>query len=202
MTPKKKIQLALGANIFLLSLIVLLMFTFATDAPYFRIGPQDDLILVSVNINTYGKYYALLIVIATIQISAVLIEDLGLPILTFNIYNPDKHIITDFTKNELQIYGNLMFLINNLRYIFQVLVTITQIDIAVFSVFAAQLTGVITIRYLLNEKQYNPYNRVLNNIISTNNLRDHYNETALIDDNINNYEINNYEINNQLLDNI
>lgn len=202
MTPKKKIQLALGANIFLLSLIVLLMFTFATDAPYFRIGPQDDLILVSVNINTYGKYYALLIVIATIQISAVLIEDLGLPILTFNIYNPDKHIITDFTKNELQIYGNLMFLINNLRYIFQVLVTITQIDIAVFSVFAAQLTGVITIRYLLNEKQYNPYNRVLNNIISTNNLEDNYNETALIDDNINNYEINNYEINNQLLDNI
>ena len=197
MTPKKKIQLALGANIFLLSLIVLLMFTFATDAPYFRIGPQDDLILVSVNINTYGKYYALLIVIATIQISAVLIEDLGLPILTFNIYNPDKHIITDFTKNELQIYGNLMFLINNLRYIFQVLVTITQIDIAVFSVFAAQLTGVITIRYLLNEKQYNPYNRVLNNIISTNNLEDNYNETALIDDNINNYEIN-----NQLLDNI
>ena len=197
MTPKKKIQLALGANIFLLSLIVLLMFTFATDSPYFRIGPQDDLILVSVNINTYGKYYALLIVIATIQISAVLIEDLGLPILTFNIYNPDKHIITDFTKNELQIYGNLMFLINNLRYIFQVLVTITQIDIAVFSVFASQLTGVITIRYLLNEKQYNPYNRVLNNIISTNNLRDNYNETVLIDDNMNNYEIN-----NQLLDNI
>ena len=173
------------------------MFTFATDSPYFRIGPQDDLILVSVNINTYGKYYALLIVIATIQISAVLIEDLGLPILTFNIYNPDKHIITDFTKNELQIYGNLMFLINNLRYIFQVLVTITQIDIAVFSVFAAQLTGVITIRYLLNEKQYNPYNRVLNNIISTNNLRDNYNETVLIDGNMNNYEIN-----NQLLDNI
>ena len=173
------------------------MFTFATDSPYFRIGPQNDLILVSVNINTYGKYYALLIVIATIQISAVLIEDLGLPILTFNIYNPDKHIITDFTKNELQIYGNLMFLINNLRYIFQVLVTITQIDIAVFSVIMAQLTGIITIRYLLNEKEYNHYNQynrqALNNIISSNHLQDNYNETILTNDNTND------NINKQLL---
>ena len=202
MTPKTKIQLALGANIFLLSLIVLLMLTFATDSPYFRMGPHNDLILVSVNINTYSKYYGLLIVIAIIEISAVLIEDLGLPILTFNIYNPDKHIITDFTKNELQIYGNLMFLINNLRYIFQIMVTITQIDIAVFSVLTAQLTGIITIRYLLNEKQYKPYNRVLNNIISTNNLEDDYNETSLIDDNMTNMNnMNSYNINDQLLEN-
>ena len=55
---------------------------------------------------------------------------------------------------ELQIYGNLMFLINNLRYIIQVLVTVTQIDIAIFAVLMAQITGVITVRFLINEKTF------------------------------------------------
>ena len=55
---------------------------------------------------------------------------------------------------ELQIYGNLMFLINNLRYIIQVLVTVTQIDIAIFAVLMAQITGIITVRFLINEKTF------------------------------------------------
>jgi hypothetical protein len=55
---------------------------------------------------------------------------------------------------ELQIYGNLMFLINNLRYIIQVLVTITQIDIVIFAVLMAQITGIITVRFLINEKTF------------------------------------------------
>ena len=185
MIPKTKLKIALATNFVLLFFIVLTMFKFATDSPYFRVGPHEDLILISVKINTYSKYYILLTFISVIEFTAVMIEDLGLPILSFNIYNPDKHIITDFTKNELQIYGNLMFLINNLRYIFQILVTITQIDIAIFKVFAAQLTGVITIRFLLNEKKYNPYNRQLNNLLSSNNLEDDIIETNLADDNIN-----------------
>lgn len=78
-----------------------------------------------------------------------MIEDLGLLILTFNIYNPDKHIITDFTKNELPIYRNLMFLINNLRNFLQVLITFT-----LFLVIIQQTTAILTIRFLLNEKKY------------------------------------------------
>ena len=35
------------------------------------------------------------------------------PIIGFNIYNPDKKNISDFTKLELQIYGNSMYLIDN-----------------------------------------------------------------------------------------
>ena len=78
-----------------------LMVEFASDSKYFRYGPHDDLILVSVKINTYSKYYLLLFIISILGFTEVMIEDLGLPILTFNIYNPDKHIITDFSKNEL-----------------------------------------------------------------------------------------------------
>lgn len=154
MIPRKKIQIALTANLVLLFFLFFLIFNLGSESKYFRFGPQDDFILISVKINTWTRYALLLLIISVIQITEVLIEDLGLPILTFNIYNPDKKVITDFKKMELQIYGNLMFLINNLRYIIQVLVTVTQIDIAIFAVLMAQITGIITVRFLINEKTF------------------------------------------------
>ena len=154
MIPRKKIQIALAANLVLLCFLFFLIFNLGSQSKYFRFGPQDDFILISVKIDTWTRYGFLLLIISVIQITEVLIEDLGLPILTFNIYNPDKKVITDFKKMELQIYGNLMFLINNLRYIIQVLVTVTQIDIAIFAVLMAQITGIITVRFLINEKTF------------------------------------------------
>lgn len=154
MTPKKKIQFALTANLILLCFLFFIIFYLGSESHYFRFGPQENFVLISIKIDTWRKYGLLLLIISVIQITEVLIEDLGLPILTFNIYNPDKKVITDFKKMELQIYGNLMFLINNLRYIIQVLVTVTQIDIAIFAVLMAQITGIITVKFLINEKTF------------------------------------------------
>ena len=87
MTPKKKIQLCIFINFLLLMMLSTLMFEFASDSKYFRIGPHEDFVLVSVQINTYSKYYLLLTIITILGFTEVMIEDLGLPILTFNIYN-------------------------------------------------------------------------------------------------------------------
>ena len=78
------------------------------------------------------------------------------PILGFSIYNPDKKIITEFTKNQLQVYGNLMYLIDSVRGVFTILVTISQVDIALVGVLVSEITGIFTIRMLLNEKQFIP----------------------------------------------
>ena len=77
-----------------------------------------------------------------------------MPVVGFNIYNPDKKVITEFTKNELQFFGNMMFLTSSLRYIFEVMITITQIDIAIYSVIISEITTIFTIRMLLNEKRF------------------------------------------------
>ncbi len=39
----------------------------------------------------------------------VLVAELGEPVLVFNVYNPDKKVIDDFTKFELLFYANTMF---------------------------------------------------------------------------------------------
>ena len=85
----------------------------------------DD-IIISVKIDTYTKYGCLLGMI--INIMKVVSQEIGIPILGFNVYNPDKKHITEFTKLELQ--ANTMFMISSIRSMFMVLVSISQIDIA------------------------------------------------------------------------
>jgi hypothetical protein len=127
---------------------------------YFRFGPNDDFKLISVTINDWFKYAAVLSFIAIINMIKVISEEIGGPILGFNIYNPDKKVITDFTKNELQIYGNSMFALSGMRNIFIMLITITQFDIALWSLIVSEVASIFTIRMLLNEKSFEPYTAV------------------------------------------
>lgn len=151
---KKTVQLCLFANIVLLTVIGVLMVVFDSNSKYFRLGPHSDFVVVSVRIDTTMRYIILLVITTIINTIKVLVEDIATPILTFSIYNPDKKVITEFTKRELRFYSTTSFLVNNLRYIFEVMITISQIDIAVFSVFIEQLTGMYTINSLLNQKHF------------------------------------------------
>ena len=154
MKPKFKIQICLVCNFLLLLIVTTLMIIFESNSKYCRFGPQDDLIIIAVKIDTYTKYYILLGIITIVKVSKTLIEELGMPVLGFSIYNPDKTIIIEFNKNELQFYAFSMYFISNLRYIVEIMLTISQIDIAIYSVIISDLTGIVTIRMLLNEKKF------------------------------------------------
>ena len=154
MKAKTKLKYSVTGNILLLVVIVIIITHFQHESTYFRFGPSSDLIVISVNINTNNKYLILLLIISLVKIIKVVVEEIGMPVLGFNIYNPDKKVITEFTKNELQFFGNMMFLTSSLRYIFEVMITITQIDIAIYSVIISEITTIFTIRMLLNEKRF------------------------------------------------
>jgi len=94
------------------------------------------------------------------------VSEIAEPVLSFTIYNPDKKNIVDFSKNELQFYANLLYFIDNIRYIFTLMITITQIYLALFSVLIGDITTLFTIRMLLNEKTFNKnYTNLDNEII-------------------------------------
>ena len=154
MTPLRKIQFCLIANIVLLSVVICFMFIFAADSKYFRFGPNIDFVVISVPIYNYYRYSILLGIITFINITKVIIAEIGEPVLVFNVYNPDKKVITDFTKFQLKLYANMMFLISNMRRVFDIMITVTQIDIAVFSVLIEQITSFFTVNMLINEKKF------------------------------------------------
>jgi hypothetical protein len=154
MKAKTKLKYCVTGNILLLVVIVIIIIHYQHESKYFRFGPSNDLIVISVNINTNARYLILLLIISLVKITKVVVEEIGMPVIGFSIYNPDKKVITEFTKNELQFYGNTMYLTSSLRYIFEVMVTITQIDIAIYSVIISEITTLFTIRLLLNEKRF------------------------------------------------
>ena len=154
MTPYEKVKYCLIGNTILLIIVIFFVTLCASESKYFRFGPNKDFIVISVHIYNYERYGILLLLISLINFMKVIIQEIGEPVLGFNIYNPDKKIITEFTKNQLQFYANTMFMVSNVRRVFEIMVTVTQIDIAIFAVIIEQLTGIISIRILLNEKKF------------------------------------------------
>jgi hypothetical protein len=154
MDIKKKLQLCVLGNLVSLIIVVMCVIIFNSNSLYFSFGPSEQLIVISVRINSWIRYIFLLIIITIVNAVQVMSDEMGTPILGFSIYNPDKKHITDFTKFELQLYANIMFLIGAIRRVFMVIISITQIDIALYSIFIKELTSVVTIRFLLNEKTF------------------------------------------------
>ena len=155
MDVNRTLRLCIIGNIGLLVLIIAICVTFRSkEATYLNFGPNDTLVLISVKIDTWARYYCLLGILTFVRITEVVIAEMAHPIIGFNIYNPDKKVITEFTKNALQIYGNTMYLVDNIRGIFMTLIAISQIDIALYGVVVSEMTSVYTIRLLLNEKTF------------------------------------------------
>jgi hypothetical protein len=169
MNQVNKIRICLFLNTLLVIFIGFYITNFATNSKYFRFGPNDDFIFISVHINTYDKYISLLILIFFNDLIRVVVQELGEPVLAFTVYNPDKKIIDEFTKSELYFYSNSMYFVSNIRYIFSVLINITQLDIALFSVCVEQLVTFFTIYLLINEKKFVKTKRLIN-INNNNNI--------------------------------
>ena len=165
MKQLNKIKICLGLNVFLLLFIGIFISLFASQSKYFRFGPSNDFIFISVIIDDYNKYCLLLILIFFNDIIKVFISEIGEPILIFNIYNPDKKIITHFTKYQLLFFANSMFFISNIRKIFELLISITQIDIALFSIINEQIVSTFAIYFLVNEKKFNCEGTIINDNI-------------------------------------
>ena len=140
---------------------ILLVITICRDNQinYLNYGPNNNLYVLSVKIDTISKYLYLQLFLICVECSRVFINEIASPILGFNIYNPDKKVITEFSKNELQLLANVMWFINSLTNSLFVMITISQIDIAILRILYSEITTIFTIRLLLNEKEF-VYERV------------------------------------------
>ena len=155
MTPSRQLFYCTAANLLVLSVVTILIVVFKDkNSKYFRFGPQDDLEVISIFLNTWTKYLIFVSILASLKACEVFVHEFGFPIISFRVYDPDKKVITDFSKNELQIYTNVMCLATSLRYIMFTVVSVTQIDIALINCVIAEFTGIFTTRALLNKKNF------------------------------------------------
>ena len=150
----RRLVLCFAANVGLLLLLVALIWRFADESAYFRFGPCAALRIVGVPIDTWTRYACLHGVLLFTQMIDMLVSEFANPILAFNIYNPDKDVITDFTHFELQFFAQSLWVINGVRGALMLIASIAQFDIAVAKVLYSELMGVFTIYFLLKEKRF------------------------------------------------
>ena len=148
----QRLFLCLAANVGLLLLILGLILHCADESSYFRFGP--GLRIVGVPIDTWPRYLCLHGLLLVTQGIDMLVSEFANPILSFNIYNPDKDVITDFTHCELQCFAQSLWLINGVRAALMLVVSISQFDIAVAKVVYTEFTGLFTVYCLLSEKRF------------------------------------------------
>ncbi len=154
-SPQKRLKICIvGQLLLLISVIIPTVLLANKDSTYYQFGPNEDLIIISIKINTWSRYGILLVYTLLFRICKVFINELGMPILTFNIYNPNQKKIEGFTRTELQVLGNIMFMLNAIRYALTLQLSIVQIDIAVLSGIFSELAAIPTIYILLQDKEF------------------------------------------------
>jgi hypothetical protein len=151
----KKVWFCLMGNVITMVLVLSLVCVFRSPkSTYFKFGPSPDLIVISVEIDTWRKWVLLNVFIWMVKGCEVLVNEIGSPILGFRVYNPDKKIIDDFSKNELHFLANAMWFVNGFRSVLMVVITITQADIAFSGMIVSEVVSIFTVRHLLNCKTF------------------------------------------------
>ena len=154
--PQRRLLTCLTIDLTILGLVTAVIVAFAESSPYWAIGPSERLIVISVKIHTATRYALLLVLIALVNVAKVIVEGMGAPILRAAVYNPYRPVVAGFTSGELQFYANSISVVAGLRAVFQTMVSITQIDIALWSLVISELVSFVIIRALLREKTFEP----------------------------------------------
>ena len=155
LTPKQRLKICIiGQFLLLIGVVIPSILLANKESTYYRFGPQENLIIISIKINTWTRYCVLLVYIMAIRVCKVFVNELGMPILGFNIYDPNRKIVEGFTRKELQIQANLMYMMNAISYVFTLQLAIIQIDIAIISCLFSELASIPTIYLLLKDKEF------------------------------------------------
>jgi len=155
MKLKQQLKLCIAGSAVLTIITLIFTTIFAEEKGWFSFGPSSHLSIAGVIIDTREKYSLLIFSIVLNSVIDTLVSEFAQPILGFNIYNPDKKLITDFkSKRELQLLATLYWSFNNVRTIFTNLVSITQVDLALIKWVVLEMTGVYTINIILSKKRF------------------------------------------------
>lgn len=115
---------------------------------------NDDLKIMAISIDTWGKYVLIQLMMAFIVSSEEVMNLAVLPIFSWNIFNPDKTEIKGYGKRELLVCSSIFYLSLSLKRVVMVVISITQFDVAMLNVIYSELTSCFVIVSKLEDKTF------------------------------------------------
>ena len=134
-----------------LSVVPILLF--AVVKAEWRFGPSEDLVILSIHINTWSLYITLLVLSVLLKVLEVILSDIGAPNLGFSIYDPTKTTVYGFTKCQLETLANLMWASQSLGNVFKIMILVSRLDVALISLVFSEIASCFVIKYLLSKKK-------------------------------------------------
>lgn len=124
------------------------------DNTYFKIGPHDQLIVISVRIDTMNKYIYLVIITILVTLARAIQSEIGSSVLRYLIYDFKVDEIHDVNRYSLMFYANIIYFFQGLRDVFLILASISQIDVSLVILFTYQIVCFFSIIYLTKDKKF------------------------------------------------
>lgn len=151
---KKRAILSVLLNFFYVIILIFILLLFSEKSKYMTFGPNETLNIMGFTIDTWYKWSILSIILIITSIFDVLANEFGMPYVSFRIYNPDCKIIDDIKPLELQLLANTIYALSSIKYIFYVVISVTQIDLALIKILTGELLAIYTVRIMINEKTF------------------------------------------------
>ncbi len=149
------LTLWLCLNVLIMASIILIIGVFSSsDFDYFNFGYNEKLWIIGMKVDTFGKYCIILLGIFLLRLSEVMIVDVFVPIVNFSIYRPDKLEIKRFTKRQLIFFNTAFYFLSALRVVLLIFFSISQIDIALFTVISSTVIKFVFSLFLLSKKKF------------------------------------------------
>jgi hypothetical protein len=150
-----RLKYVLACSLISVILIISLVIIYQDEeVGYFRFGPNAELRVISIRIDTRERYGILLSVIAFITCLEVMISEMGEPILRYYLYDMNTTKVNDISRRAILFYGFSIYLSTSVKGIFAALIAISQFDIAFITVVIYQLVSLIPMWVLLKEKEF------------------------------------------------
>ena len=143
----------------LVIVVVIIGVTMVGEDEYVRFGPEENgnLKILSVVIDTWGKWALALLFIVILAVVDVLIRDLSSTFVYNAVYNSEVGVVHRFDSEcSLQLYANVMDFTTAVRRLVLVVISVTQIDLGLFTAFFVQLARIYTYGVNLRDKEYDP----------------------------------------------
>jgi hypothetical protein len=133
-----------------------------TESLYLRYGWHEDLAILGIKINTGYRYVCLLLLLGLLEAIDVFINDTIFPYVNNNVRDNNVKHIKEFTRHEIQLLTNGSFFLSTVKYQLYVMISISQIDIALIRALIGETACIFTTNIQLNGKTFmnNPYAEV------------------------------------------
>lgn len=122
-------------------------------------GPQPDFFILSLCIDTWPKYWGVVLMMVSTITLKMFAKQVGWSICKFNVFDQNRREIYGFSRGELIAGTEILRTGENLVDVFFVvlLFAIYKFDIIIISVLVGMLISLAVVYYLLRKKTFYPH---------------------------------------------